>query len=185
MRLFVSIDFPGYLCEELYSRVIDIHGWRKTPAGQIHLTLIFIGDCTQAEMAKISEFLTGIEFQPFEIIIKNVGVFPGREDPAILWCGVESTRELLNLQKKVETTLLPFRKKPDHKPFFPHITLARRKRNSGKSSLVEELLTSEERELRYVVDRFSLKKSLLNPGGSEHHLLKVFKSGNGGDISRC
>jgi len=180
MRLFVSIDFPDEICRELYNRVPNLKEWRKTPAEQVHLTLLFIGDSTQAEYEKLSTLLSGVVFEPFEIVMNNFGVFPGRKDPTILWCGVDYSPKLADLQRDVEIKLAIFRKKPDHKPFFPHITLARRKRNSGKSSEIDELLASKYNELRYVVDRFSLKQSLLKPGGSEHHLLNVFKSGNAG-----
>jgi RNA 2',3'-cyclic 3'-phosphodiesterase len=176
MRLFVSIDFPGFICEELYGRVPDMKEWRKTPSDQIHLTLFFIGDCTKAEYEIISTLLSGVVFEPFEILTNNFGVFPGRIDPKILWCGVNYTQYLIDLQKSIEVKLEKFRKKPDHKPFFPHITLARRKGNSGNINQIDELLTSDHKELRYIVNRFSLKQSFLKPGGSEHMILKEFRA---------
>ncbi len=174
MRLFVSIDFPCEICTELYDRVPDIQGWRKTPASQIHLTLFFIGECPEALVEQISEELQTIRFQPFELVTSNLGAFPNQKKPCILWCGVEVNKALLDLQKAVEARLALYRKKPDDKPFFPHITLARLKRNSGKHNRVRELLSVEQTKLNVYIDRFSLKQSILKPGGSEHGVLKEF-----------
>jgi RNA 2',3'-cyclic 3'-phosphodiesterase len=177
MRLFVSIDFPEEIRNELHSRLPVLNGWKLTQAGQIHLTLFFVGDCSREEYTEISGRLSQITFQPFELQIGGLGVFPSRRNPRVLWYGAQKEPALIDLQQQIFEKLEPFNKKPLRKKFIPHITVGRRKFKNGSDRQINDLLDTEFPAIQTVADTFSLKQSTLKPKGSEHTILKTFKAG--------
>ena len=177
MRLFVSIDFPGEIRRELHSRLPELEGWKKTSVEQIHLTLFFIGDCSSEEFADISGRLSQIRFQPFQLQIEGLGVFPSRRNPGVLWYSVQKEPALIELQQKISDKLEPFSKKPIRKKFIPHITVGRRKVKDGFDRQIDQLLKADFPAIQTAVDKFLLKQSTLKPEGSEHAVLKTFQAG--------
>jgi len=177
MRLFVSIDFPEEIRNELHSRLPVLNGWKQTKAGQIHLTLFFIGDCSNAEYAEISGRLSQIRFQPFQLEIGGLGVFPSRRNPGVLWYDAQKVPVLMELQQQISDKLEPFSKKPLRKKFIPHITVARRKSKNGTDRQIVELINRDFTAIKTTVDDFSLKQSTLKPEGSEHVILQTYPAG--------
>lgn len=176
MRLFVSIELPEEVRDELYSRVPDVAGWRKPPASHIHLTLFFIGECSGNELSAISGQLAAIRFSPFEIMIDGFGVFPHPKQPAVLWFGVEENPALSMLHLAVRAKAGKYRETPEKKAFKPHVTVARRRAASATDEPVKKLLDKEFDPVKVTVNRFYLKQSVLKPTGSIHHRLQEFKA---------
>jgi RNA 2',3'-cyclic 3'-phosphodiesterase len=176
MRLFISIDFSEKFRLGLSGRIPSLDGWKKTPAGNIHLTLFFIGDCTEKEKGALSERLSEISFPPFLLKTGHLGVFPNQKNPRILWCGIQDSDPLLRLQKQVGEQAERFRKTPDKKPFRPHLTLARRKSGFGSDATINHLLNKKYSEMEASVNRFLLKQSYLKPEGSVHIILEEYRA---------
>src|SRR5215470_1454932 len=98
------------------------------PAGNLHFTLKFLGEQTDARLADaalaIDEAAAGI--QRFRLALHGVGGFPGMERPRILWVGVaEGALSLRTLQARVETSLGQRAFSPDARPWHPHLTIGR------------------------------------------------------------
>src|SRR5262249_32074118 len=78
------------------------------PAANLHLTLEFLGEQTDARLAEAVVALAeaaGTE-ERFTLALHGVGGFPGMERPRILWVGVaEGALSLRALQARVEATL--------------------------------------------------------------------------------
>jgi RNA 2',3'-cyclic 3'-phosphodiesterase len=176
MRLFISIDLLENMCCELHEQAPVLEGWKKTPENQIHLTLFFIGNCTEEEKVKLAGRLGEISFQPFTLKTDGFGVFPNRKNPRILWSGIQNSEPLLTLQKRVEEIASPFRKKPEKKKFKPHLTLSRRKSGFGRVKTIDHLLRKQNFAMEFFVNRFLLKQSVLKPEGSEHITLNEFQA---------
>ncbi len=176
MRLFVSIDLPPEICSELNNRLPELPGWKKARVEQIHLTLFFIGECSNEEKDEIIAELDQVSFSPFEMEIEGLGVFPGLKNPKILWNSVRQNEELLSLQKSILKKLDRFSKKPVWKKFIPHITVARRKSGVGSDRQIDRLLKMEFPAIQTGIRYFSLKKSILKPAGSVHSVLQKFYS---------
>lgn len=176
MRLFVSIDFPENILKEIHSWIPDQKGWKKVAIHQMHLTLVFLGDCSKTEKDEIHGKLSEIEFVPFEMAIEGLGVFPNESDPRILWAGVRENDQLIRLQRKISESLAKHIKSNHTNSYIPHITLARIKSGKGRDYAVNQNLQKETGELVSMAESFQLKQSMLKSSGSEHHVIHHYEA---------
>lgn len=173
-RLFVAIDLDANLADALTSIQYGLPGVRWTPPEQLHLTLRFIPEASDAELDELAERLAEIDFAPFELRTGGLGLFLRRQVAEILWYGVESSPELLELQRRVETTAREIGLAGEKRRFEPHVTLARMK-DAAPARLAEYLKLHENLpayDLR--VDEFGLYSSVLRPDGAVHRLLAAY-----------
>ena len=122
MRLFVAIEpAPGFrkalsvLQERILSAGISA---RYYVPSNLHMTLAFVGDWP----ADISFLLPQVP-APFPITLSHVGVF---SEANVMYAGVRPSEELDALAEQVRFRLAEARIPYDSKPFYPHITLARK-----------------------------------------------------------
>jgi 2'-5' RNA ligase len=125
MRLFVAIDFPGTIKDQLIRLQTDIPTARWSKPHQMHLTLFFIGETERVPAVK--EALADVVSPSFRLTLTDVGRFPkdGRQPPRVLWAGVQSHPALMALHKQVTTVLTGIGFVADDHPYSPHVTLAR------------------------------------------------------------
>lgn len=171
MRLFISIDFPDDVLQEIHSWFPDLKGWRKTSIHQMHLTLAFLGECSEKEKKEIHSELSAIQFSGFEITMNRLGAFPNEASPRIIWAGVRQNDDLMNLQHEISTRLKSFLRSDESHEYIPHITLARKKSKKGINHIVKQQLKSETPLLNAYIKEFHLKESHLKRNGSEHEIL--------------
>ncbi len=174
MRLFVSIDIPGSIQNKLAEIVPKAPCLRKTKKEQLHITLLFLGECSDVETESIINKLRGISFSPFELIVHKTGAFPNQNEPRVIWAGVKKQPKLNLLQKTILNELSECKEQEGNHNFTPHITLARvgKRFNQHLSSQIFR----EFEPMSFLVDSFSLKKSELHPEGSQHKIIQTFES---------
>jgi RNA 2',3'-cyclic 3'-phosphodiesterase len=126
LRLFVGIDFPPELKLQLSLLCNGIAGAKWVDAGNLHLTLRFIGEVGEDVAADIDEALSRLKARHFELRIGGIGIF-GSGKLRTLWVGVERTAELVHLRDKIEQALIRVGLPPETRKFAPHVTLARLK----------------------------------------------------------
>jgi len=181
LRLFIAVDLPeslrrtlSDLQETLRHELKDISiGWSRIEG--IHLTLRFLGDVEESRVREIGERMNAIAmpWNPIQLELRTVGVFPSVKRPRVLWCGIDGELERLShlqarLEEKLETIGFPC----ESRPFTPHLTLGRfRDRASMSSQLIETLKLNLNERVNLYVDRFtadslSLIKSELHRSGS-------------------
>ena len=124
LRLFVGIEFPSELKLRLSMLETGIPGARWVDAGNLHLTLRFIGEVGEDVAADIDEALAGLRARRFTLQLAGTGVFGGGR-PRALWVGVERHPELVSLHAKIEKALIRIGIEPEQRKFAPHVTLAR------------------------------------------------------------
>lgn len=178
MRLFVSIDFPVNILEQVRSWLPDQKGWEKVKKHQMHLTLAFLGDCSEGEQAEIHRRLSEIEFRAFTSTISGISAFPGESAPRVIWAAVQPDHELMNLQGKISGKLKDFMKSKETQSYIPHITLARKKSRKGINQIVKQNLQRDTPVLNTYIEAFNLKQSILKSSGSEHHILHRYAATN-------
>jgi 2'-5' RNA ligase len=141
IRVFLAVELSSGIRENLFSlqqelkKTLPPVNWVRPES--IHLTVKFLG---YVEPSRISQLLLALEpigtTQPgFSIEVQGVGVFPQIKHPRILWVGVTGkTHALQELVLEIEAALEPLGFPPEEKPYHPHLTLARIKRDntSGK-----------------------------------------------------
>lgn len=172
-RAFISFDL-GALPElvEIENSIKDTKADLKLVEPEnIHLTLKFLGDTdesivddTENIMRKVIE---GIE--PFEIVLKGLGVFPNLNYMRVIWVGIENAERLAKIAKRLDIELERLEFKREKRKFSPHITLGRVKSQRNKELLQHLLKENVKREFtRVVVDNIRLKKSILTSKGPEY-----------------
>lgn len=160
-RLFVAIDPPDGIRDQLSALCCGLPDARWTPPEQFHLTLCFIGEVDGSSFLDIREALAKVTFPAFALRLQSVGFFPPRGQPRVVWAGIEKSEPLLGLQRKIATRLFQLGFEPENRKFSPHITLARLHQTPaskvGKYLEVNGLFSGEP----FMVDRFSLYSSAL------------------------
>jgi 2'-5' RNA ligase len=135
----------------------------------IHLTLAFLGDISQESLDKIGNSMLSIgrSFAPFEVRIGDLGAFPSRSRPRVIWIGVERCAPLMGLQAALAGTLADLGLPGEDRPYTPHLTLGRSRRLDPAAGRILE--TRADLPIgSLTVDRMVLFESRLQPGGAVH-----------------
>lgn len=125
VRLFVAIRFSEAVRERLRLVQGGIEGVAWTRPENLHLTLRFIGDVAEPEVAEIDRALAGINEAGFSLCLSGVGLFGTPDRPRVLWAGVAASPALSHLQAKVERAVTLAGLEPERQRFTPHVTLGR------------------------------------------------------------
>ena len=176
LRTFLAIDLPSCLLNSIVNKQRDLKqvfpsiDWAKS--AKVHLTLKFLGDTPESKIPELQQVVAkavkGIE--PFVINLRGFGVFPHKRAPRTLWTGIEGDSEiLLDLNRKIETEVSQLGFPPEGKPFHPHLTLARIKKNqraTGEAIEKASILADPFIFGSLLVEQVTLFKSELRPTGS-------------------
>jgi len=169
-RLFVAIDPPSTLRDQIALLCCGLPGARWMPPEQLHLTLCFIGEVSSSAFVDIREALAEIAAPAFALRLQGVGFFPPRGQPRVVWVGVAASEPLAVLQRKITTRLFALGLEPENRKFSPHITLARLNQTPparvGRYLQDHGLFASAE----FPVDQFLLYSSVLGRKGASHFL---------------
>lgn len=168
MRLFVAVDLPEAIKNELSAICFGVPGARWVPLDQLHLTVRFIGEVDGGLFDDIRSGLDQVEADEFSLTLKGLGHFPPRKDPRVLWVGLEKNDSLCALRKKVDGVLAGCGLAPEKRKFSPHITLARLKK-TPLSRVTQFLAGNALFSLpEFSVSRFYLYSSVLTSKGAVH-----------------
>ena len=106
MRLFVAVALPAAERQRLALIGGGVPGARWLPAGNLHLTLRFIGEADGHAFQDITAALQEIDAAAFDLRLSGVGYFGDKRRVRVLWAGVDGNDELRALQQRVETALV-------------------------------------------------------------------------------
>jgi 2'-5' RNA ligase len=137
MRLFVAIEIPEYLRDELDRRARALRGklpkarWVR-PQG-MHLTLSFLGETAPERLDELHRELAAscAESEAIGLRLNETGAFPPRGKARVLWAGLAGadgrpSAALARLHTAVAAAVeRAAGVVPDSRPFHPHLTLAR------------------------------------------------------------
>jgi 2'-5' RNA ligase len=173
-RLFIAVDLPDKIKENLKSMAFGIPGAKWVSPEQLHLTVRFIGEVDGALFSDIKNILDEVNSAAFSLQLKGVGYFPPRGAPRVLWIGLEKSEPLQLLKKKIDTKLLRVGVEPEGRKFSPHITLARLKKSplhKIANFLSGNGLFSQE---PFQVEDFKLYSSILTSKGAYHKVERIY-----------
>ena len=109
-------------------RAADLTGVRLVDPDGVHLTLKFLGNVDSSRVPALTDALdaVGEGAVPFALHLRDVGVFPDRRSPRVLWAGVSGdTEALAALARRVDDACANVGFPREQRPFSPHLTLAR------------------------------------------------------------
>jgi 2'-5' RNA ligase len=127
-RLFAALD----LAEEVRA---GIEAWgqealgdpalRRLPPESLHVTLVFLGYRAEREIGRIAEIVEGLEVSAPRLELGDPVPRPPRGRPRLFALPIHSP-ETVALQAALEEKLVAERfYKPEKRPFWPHLTVAR------------------------------------------------------------
>lgn len=177
IRAFIAVDLSPSIQQAIQKYVNNLRqlvgdSVRWVPAGNIHLTLKFLGDISPTSLEMLNQMLRaeGETCPPFDISIGGLGSFPNSKRPRVLFVGVQAPAELEALQSGIESACARLGYESDLRPFSPHLTIGRVRDRVPPESLRRIGRTLEETKIDSLgaarVDSVHLYKSELKPGGS-------------------
>lgn len=148
LRAYIAIDFEDNIknhFDKITSNLKDlgIEG-SFTEKNNFHMTIRFIGEVDNLQITRIKEVIekVALEVSPFELLIKDLGIFR-KKNTNILWLGVEESTILSELNKGLSTLLIASKIPFYDKLFMPHVTLGRRVLFDKAPSVLKELVNFE------------------------------------------
>ena len=124
IRLFAALPIPWDIAEGLARRQQGLPRARWTSAENLHVTLRFFGEVSEAQAADLDAALQGVAADGFELALEGVGAFGERDRMRAVWAGVCDSEALRRLAAKCETVAKRCGLKPETRAYRPHVTLA-------------------------------------------------------------
>src|SRR5260370_22414270 len=131
VRSFISIDLED---QQILSRIASILSSLQSLGGDlkpverenIHLTLKFLGNVPGPRLGEVKSSLRQVIFSAFTAEIKGAGAFPNLNHMNVIWVGVnEGWSQVDQIYEQGEKLLSGLGFQREHRPFSPHITIAR------------------------------------------------------------
>ena len=171
MRCFIGIDLPIVAIieiQKIQKKLEPNFTGRLTSSENLHLTLKFLGEIEEDAINDVKKRLSSITHPPFELTLKDVGVF-SQKFIKIIWMKVSS----VPLQPLVDNCLKDIFKLENR--FMGHITIARVRSLSDKKSFLQLINATTVNEESFIVKDFYLKESILTPDGPIYKNIDRYK----------
>ena len=183
-RAFIAVDLSPEIRTEIEALIARLRrmpgqaGMRFVSASGIHLTLKFLGDIPVELGDRLHQALERATAarSAFSVRVRGAGCFPDAGRPRVVWVGLEEPREELSaLQRAIEAECVALGLPAEDRPFSPHLTLGRVRREAGAeaASFVRTMLEREQTvDLgEMTVESVHLFRSDLRPTGADYRRL--------------
>ncbi|HJP89206.1 MAG TPA: RNA 2',3'-cyclic phosphodiesterase [Candidatus Limnocylindrales bacterium] len=189
LRLFFAVPVSedarakvGQLIDEVQGSVGDGSArirWVRVDG--LHLTLRFLGPTPEDRRPPLEAAADGIARAsvPFEVRLAGGGAFPSLARPRSLWVGVDQGADrLATLADQLTAAAGECGLVLDTRPFAPHLTVGRTDGvRLGPTAAVTLAAAAEHLDVRFIVDRFVLFRSILGGGPARYEPLHEARLG--------
>jgi 2'-5' RNA ligase len=148
MRTFIAIELPTTVKQSVIERQRRLQrlleeqatgtAFRWTPVDNLHLTLRFLGETSEAQRKQIeAELATIAPAAPvFHLALQATGAFPNLRKPNILWLDFAGDLAMLaSLQRRIELAAQQAGFAAEERAFAAHLTIARAQKSAAPSTL--------------------------------------------------
>jgi RNA 2',3'-cyclic 3'-phosphodiesterase len=174
MRLFAAVPVPEPAREQILKllRRLREGGWpvRWVHDEGLHMTLKFFGEVPGDRLDVIGEALRYAANGAGALALRlgELGAFPSRSRPRVLWVGIDGPPTLELLQDRIERGAEAIGFPPEGAPFQPHVTLGRvREGQRLPPGGLEDYADSFE-QVAFVAQELVLYESVLTTGGPRY-----------------
>ena len=144
-------------------------------AGNIHLTLRFLGNISDDLVPKIAEGLADIfaGTPGIPVTISRLGAFPSAGRPKVIWAGIDDPEaQIVAVYTRLQEFLIGLGLPAEDRPFAAHLTIGRVRRLDRRHVLKNTLSAfTFEPPLRQSLTRIVLYLSALTPAGPLYSVL--------------
>lgn len=180
-RLFIAIPLPDAViavldeAQRALKKVVPPRTVTWVAPSNIHLTLKFLGEVPVAQRDMIAQALSRAveEHGGLTLGTTGLGCFPNSRSPRVVWVGLGGDKDALHqLRDSVERAIAPLGYPTENRPFSPHLTLGRVRRDVARADaqrlgdIVHE--TTAPRAVNWSVTELILFRSELKPGGADY-----------------
>ena len=128
MRLFIAINFPA----EIKAAIAEVRDSLKRTALQgnfsadenLHLTLLFLGECDVRQTNAIKTVMSETLFSEFTLMLDKAGYFK-RDGGNTWWIGLKENKSLSDLQAGLSERLRTEGFMLENRKYSPHVTIGR------------------------------------------------------------
>jgi RNA 2',3'-cyclic 3'-phosphodiesterase len=185
MRTFIAIkivpekkliDLVATLKKSLNNEIIN---WADPD--NLHLTLRFIGETEQKQVAETMRFLEEVaqRFHPFQFSLRDVGFFKSKNQPRILFFAIENGLVLNQLAAEIEERIVALGFSREERLFNPHLTIGRIKFIQNKMVFYDLINQFKGTEIQKVtVSEIVYYQSILTSSGAIYKPLKIISLKN-------
>lgn len=178
LRAFIALEIPAPIREAIQQQTTvlrksaDSSLVRWVPAGNLHLTLKFLGDVSTTNLPFLTQMLAREAGQHtgFSLQVGGLGAFPNSRRPRVIWIGIHAPEELSALARSLESATRRLGYPPEERPFSPHLTIGRIKQTTSPADLQRVHTALESTQVGPLgsaeVTAVHLMKSDLQPTGS-------------------
>ena len=140
--------------------------YRWVDPRDMHVTLRFLGETSADKLPEIEALMRRVAAAsaPFELVYGGVGAFDTFDDARVIWIGLD---EGLEPMRRIAELL----GRDEPRPFAPHLTLGRRRREPASSEFRAALSAEPALALRRPVGKLSLYASKPAPFGHAYEIL--------------
>ena len=174
MRLFIALPLSLSAERSLDRTISDLRSqdgaravkWVK--AGNVHITLKFIGETEENLVESISDAVRRIaeEHKPVTFDADRLGGFPNLHRPRVIFAGSNNApASLPQMAEKIDTKLNKLGFEREQRAFKSHLTLGRVRQGAQIGDLSKYLESYKFTPFSFVIDRLVLFKSMLTPKG--------------------
>lgn len=175
MRAFLALPVPEPALTALVALQSALPVGRPVPEGNLHLTLAFLGDASEATLADLDEILSATPLPQAELRFTGLGTF-AQIERGLIFAAVEPVPDLVSLQAKVARAVRMAGLDLPRKRFRPHVTLARANRQPkgpARDRMAAALGLPIDVPAVTAIEAV-LYRSTLGPGGARHDALASY-----------
>ena len=131
-RVFIAIPLPegvkmalGDVCERL-KLAFPQGAVRWVHPDKMHLTLRFLGETAVSTLPDIMTQLDQLKPQPIHLQLTQLGCFPSKDNPRVLWAGLSGEMgQLIHLKQTIDQKLVGLGWPLETRKYNPHLTVGR------------------------------------------------------------
>jgi 2'-5' RNA ligase len=177
VRAFFGLPLPEAARQALDTYLVACSAiapqFRWTPAGNLHVTVRFLGQVEQALAEGIANRLAVLELPAFELRLGSLGAFKRGRLARVVWLGLASGEaELSELAANVEAECVRAGLEPENRKFHAHLTLARARARDGAPL---PALPSPPEPAPWGAEELILYRSRLGRAGSVYEPLRALR----------
>ena len=180
-RLFLAINLPSETKKDLV-KIQELLSIRLAPKAvkwvekkNLHLSLAFLGYVSSKKEKEVKKVLSKIKFKSFSLQLSELGFFPHKNKPRIIWLGLKGERKSLKALYQKIVLVLTGQGFSFERRFVAHLTLGRVRPKYqvifAKNKKIDQIIKMSK---KFFVQNFDLMESILNPKGPKYDILKEF-----------
>ncbi|HTX80056.1 MAG TPA: RNA 2',3'-cyclic phosphodiesterase, partial [Longilinea sp.] len=177
IRTFIALELPNSVNQELAGIISGLKqrvptGIRWVPAGNIHITLKFLGDVSKHNLAAIDQTVESVAGQhsAFDVRLAGLGAFPNLRRPHVVWIGIQAPASLATMAQEIDQTLARLGYPQESRPFSPHLTLGRVAQDTQPQALaaIARILSDQKVAIAapVLMEQVTVFQSVLKPSGA-------------------